>query len=169
MLPKPTTKGLKTWPDEDRAKINPRGKEVAVETEPVWLLFEPYIHTYNMLSDMFEVWGVRKIGLVDEWAVIGWLLRLIESKSMTDVPQLALMNLDAIDSLILPGIWDWLLRYFQAFEIFGETAIVLLSTVPLSSEQQFQVKHQYTRVKNVIYKPLPAMEELHAILLDALR
>lgn len=70
MLPKLNNERMKTWPDEDRAKINPRGKQVAVETEPVWLLFEPNLGWYTLLKAEFSAWSVQTIGFVDALDVI---------------------------------------------------------------------------------------------------
>jgi hypothetical protein len=166
MLPKPTSKGLKTWPDEDRAKINPRGKVVAVETKPVWLLFEPDLGWYSVLRAEFSLWGVRVIGFVDAQAMLIWLLQLIERESKTDVPQLAVVSLD--QTLIFqPGMWDWFLHFCRPFEIFQGMAIVLLHTGPLSPNRAEAISKEYPKVKRAIPIPLPPMNVLRKMLFEA--
>jgi hypothetical protein len=169
MLPKPTSKGLKTWPDEDRAKINPRGKQVAVETEPVWLLIEPDLGWYSLLRAEFSLWGIRIIGFIDPLDVLRWLMRLSDDDFRIAVPQLAIINLDINASLFLPGAWDWILGYFRDSPILRSTAIVLLCGKRLQPKQEAVLKEQYTRVKNVIYKPLPEMTVLRKMLFEAVQ
>jgi hypothetical protein len=169
MLPKPTTKGLKTWPDEDRTKINPRGKQVAVETEPVWLLFEPDLGWYGLLKAEFSMWGVRTIGFIDALEARTWLMGLVRGEAITDIPRLAVISLNPNDLLIFPDTWDWLLQYFRRYEILQATPIVLLCTAPLTPEQEILLKTDYIRVKRVIPKPLPAMNVLRTMLFEAVQ
>jgi hypothetical protein len=160
---------LKTWPDEDRAKINPRGKVVAVDTKPVWLLVEPDLGWYGLLKAEFSSWGIQTIGFIDALDVVTWLMRLEDGESVTDVPQLAVISLDLKDARGLSASRDWLLQYFRRYEILRGTPIAILRTTALSPRQEMLLKQRYPRVKSVIPKPLPGMNALRKILFEAVQ
>jgi DNA-binding response OmpR family regulator len=115
---------------------------------------------YDVLLAMFELWGIEGVAFVDGGEAIAWIDAVDEGRVHGDLPELAILDI-RLPEASGPEVGNRLRKSAKLQNV----AIVLITAYRLSSEEEQSVIEQAGADK-LMYKPLPAMPELRAILDD---
>ncbi|PJF43737.1 MAG: hypothetical protein CUN55_07530 [Phototrophicales bacterium] len=115
---------------------------------------------YDVLLAMFELWGIEGIAFVDGAEAIAWIEAVDEERVHGDLPELAILDI-RLPEASGPEVGNRLRKSAK----LNNTAIVLITAYRLSAEDERAVIEQ-AGADYLMYKPLPAMPELRAILDD---
>lgn len=115
---------------------------------------------YDVLLAMFELWGIEGVAFVDGAEAIAWIDAVDEGRVHGDLPELAILDI-RLPEASGPEVGNRIRKSTK----LKNMAIVLITAYRLSAEEEREVKEQADADK-LMYKPLPAMPELRAILDD---
>jgi DNA-binding response OmpR family regulator len=127
---------------------------------PTWMVVEDEPDIYDVLLAMFELWGIEGVAFVDGGEAIAWVDAVDEGRVHGDLPELAILDI-RLPEASGPEVGSRLRKSSK----LNNVAIVLITAYRLSSEDEKQVIIQ-AGADRLMYKPLPAMPELRAILDD---
>ncbi|NDJ85874.1 MAG: response regulator transcription factor [Chloroflexi bacterium] len=127
---------------------------------PTWMVVEDEPDIYDVLLAMFELWGIEGVAFVDGGEAIAWIDAVDEGRVHGDLPELAILDI-RLPEASGPEVGNRLRKSAKLQNV----AIVLITAYRLSSEEEQSVIEQAGADK-LMYKPLPAMPELRAILDD---
>lgn len=113
---------------------------------------------YDVLLAMFELWGIEGVAFVDGAEAIAWIDAVDDGRVHGELPELAILDI-RLPEASGPEVGNRLRRS----PILGNMAIVLITAYRLSPEEETDVIKQ-AQADRLMYKPLPGMPELRAIL-----
>lgn len=125
-----------------------------------WMVVEDEPDIYDVLLAMFELWGIEGVAFVDGAESIAWIEAVDEERVHGDLPELAILDI-RLPEASGPEVGNRLRKSPK----LQNTAIVLITAYRLSAEEERAVIEQ-AGADHLMYKPLPAMPELRAILDD---
>lgn len=113
---------------------------------------------YDVLLAMFELWGIEGVAFVDGGEAISWVDAVDEGRVHGDLPELAIIDI-RLPEASGPEVANRIRRSSKLKDV----AVVLITAYRLSTEQENEAI-QLAGADRLMYKPLPAMPELRAIL-----
>jgi two-component system cell cycle response regulator DivK len=125
---------------------------------PTWLAVEDEQDLNTLLLGLFEIWGINGIYFEDGGQVLHWLDDVDRGRYKGELPQLAILDIRLPHA---SGI-DIAMR-LRTSDRLSEIPIVLITAYALSPSEEYEII-QRTRADKLIYKPLPEMEILRAML-----
>lgn len=125
---------------------------------PTWMVVEDEPDIYDVLLAMFELWGIEGVAFVDGAEAIAWIDAVDEGRVHGDLPELAILDI-RLPEASGPEVGNRLRKSSK----LNNVAIVLITAYRLSQEEERTVIEQ-AGADRLMYKPLPAMPELRAIL-----
>jgi DNA-binding response OmpR family regulator len=125
---------------------------------PTWMVVEDEPDIYDVLLAMFELWGIEGVAFVDGGEAISWIDAVDEGRVHGDMPELAILDI-RLPEASGPEVGNRIRKSAKLQHV----AIVLITAYRLSSEEERGVIEQ-AGADRLMYKPLPAMPELRAIL-----
>lgn len=125
---------------------------------PTWMVVEDEPDIYDVLLAMFELWGIEGVAFVDGGEAISWIDAVDEGRVHGDMPELAILDI-RLPEASGPEVGHRIRKSAKLQHV----AIVLITAYRLSSEEERGVIEQ-AGADRLMYKPLPAMPELRAIL-----
>lgn len=123
-----------------------------------WMLLEDAPQIYEMLTTMFETWGIDGVAFVDGSSAVEWINKVDRGEVTGTLPELALLDWD------VPFIKGSLVaKRIRESPRLKDVTIVMISAFKLNNEQ---IEEMLTQGKPDDYhqKPLPAVREFRAML-----
>ena len=124
----------------------------------IWMAVEDESDIYDLVLEMFEMWGINGIAFDNATDTINWLAKIERQNTHGELPELALLDIRLPDfsgleiSMAIRGN-KWL----------HNIPIALMTAYHLSAEEEKEVMY-HSQADILIYKPLPGMVELCQIL-----
>lgn len=127
-------------------------------TLPTWMVVEDEPDIYDVLLAMFELWGIEGVAFVDGAEAINWIDAVDKGRVHGELPELAILDI-RLPEASGPEVGSRL----RNSTVLNNMAIVLITAYRLSPEEEIEVINQ-AQADKLMYKPLPGMPELRAIL-----
>lgn len=125
---------------------------------PTWMVVEDEPDIYEVLLAMFEIWGIEGVAFVDGGQAVAWLDDVDNGRVRGDLPELAILDI-RLPEVNGPEVG----RRIRQSPILGNIAIVLITAYRLTPSEERAIIEQ-AQANRLMYKPLPAMPELRAVL-----
>ncbi|NJL95547.1 MAG: response regulator [Anaerolineae bacterium] len=125
---------------------------------PTWMVVEDEPDIYEVLLAMFEIWGIEGVAFVDGAQAVAWLDDVDQGRVRGDLPELAILDI-RLPEINGPEVGQ---RIRQS-RVLGHMAIVLITAYRLTPDEEKSFVAQ-AQANRLMYKPLPGMPELRAIL-----
>lgn len=126
-----------------------------------WMLVEDELDIHDVILSMFEIWGVAGESFTEGPDAIQWINKIDQGR-VERLPQLALVDIRLpTDS----GI-DVSARIRRS-DYISQIPIVLMTAYHLSPQEEIDVMRR-SGADELIYKPLPDMDELREIFYQVL-
>lgn len=123
-----------------------------------WLLLEDAPQIYDMLTTMFETWGIDGVAFVDGAAAVEWIDKVDRGEVTGTLPELALLDWDV--PFIKGNLVGKRLRESPAL---GNITIVMMTAFKLNGDQ---LEEMLTTAEPDEYyqKPLPSVKDFRSLL-----
>jgi CheY-like chemotaxis protein len=109
---------------------------------------------YDVLLAMFEIWGIEGVAFVDGAEAVSWVENVDQNRVRGELPELAILDI-RLPEVSGPEVGHRL----RQSPVLGNMAIVLITAYRLSPDEEEEVILR-AQADLLMYKPLPAMEEL---------
>ncbi len=123
-----------------------------------WMVVEDEPDIYDVLLAMFEIWGIEGVAFVDGAEAVAWIEDVDQGRVRGELPELAILDI-RLPEVSGPEVGSRL----RKSTVLKEMAIVLITAYRLSPDEEQAVIAQ-AQADLLMYKPLPAMPELRAMM-----
>lgn len=129
-----------------------------------WMVVEDEPDIYELLLNMFEMWGIEGVAFVDGEEAIAWIDEVDNGLFKGNLPELALIDIR------LPGFigGEEVGARIRKSSVLGNMGIVLNTAYRLSAEEEQQVI-AIAGADRLLYKPLPEFGEFKPLLETVLK
>ena len=130
---------------------------------PTWMVVEDEPDIYEVLLAMFEIWGIEGVAFVDGGQAVSWLDDVDAGRVRGDLPELAILDI-RLPEVSGPEVG----QRIRKSPVLKDMAVVLITAYRLSPSEEKEVVKQ-AQANRLMYKPLPGMPELRAILDEVIK
>ena len=130
---------------------------------PTWMVVEDEPDIYEVLLAMFEIWGIEGVAFVDGGQAVSWLDDVDAGRVRGDLPELAILDI-RLPEVSGPEVG----QRIRKSPVLKDMAVVLITAYRLSPTEEKEVVKQ-AQANRLMYKPLPGMPELRAILDEVIK
>jgi CheY-like chemotaxis protein len=125
---------------------------------PTWMIVEDTPDLFDVLTAMFEIWGIKGAAFDDAPEAMTWIDEIEAGKFQGELPDLAILDLR------LPnGSGAAIGMRLRQSKYLHNMGIVLITAWKLPVEREALTLRQ-TGADALVYKPLPRMEEFRTLL-----
>jgi len=125
---------------------------------PIWMAVEDEENIHDVILGIFEVWGIAGISFVDGAEAISWIDAVDAGNVVAEMPELAIIDIR------LPGASGVeVSARLRKSERLCRIPIVLITAYRFTPQDEIDVMAQ-AQADRLIYKPLPAINDLRKIL-----
>ena len=128
-----------------------------------WMVVEDEPDLYDTLLAMFDIWSVDGVAFTNGLDAIRWIDDVDADHNGVSLPELAVLDI-RLPGASGPEIGNRL----RKSPLLRDIAIVLMTAYRLTPQQEREVIAM-AQADALLYKPLPAPNEFHARLTNAVR
>jgi len=125
---------------------------------PTWMVVEDEPDIYDVLLAMFEIWGIEGVAFVDGGQAVSWIDDVDQGRVRGELPELALVDI-RLPEVTGPHVG----KRLRESPLLKNMAIVLITAYRLTPQEEEEAM-QISQADHLMYKPLPGMTELRAVL-----
>ncbi len=126
-----------------------------------WMLVEDEPDLYDMIVAMYSMLGVGGVAFVTGEEVFEWIDDVEAGRYDGEMPELALIDIRLPDRINGINVS----KRLRASKALGNMALILMTAYRLSPEQEAQALEEAS-ADLLLYKPLPAFNQLQKMLED---
>lgn len=124
-----------------------------------WMLLEDEPDLYDMILAMYDVMGIGGVAFGSGEDAMDWIEEVDTETYIGELPELALLDIRLPDSI--NGVM--VAARMRASRRLDDTVIVMMTAYRLSNREEEEMMAE-SGADFCLYKPLPAIDELHYIL-----
>lgn len=123
-----------------------------------WMIVEDEPDIYEVMVAMFELWDIKHIHFYDGQDAVEWIDAVDAGHISSELPELAILDIRLPGEVGGPAVGARL----RSSPKLGNIGIVMITAYRLKQAQEEEIIAT-AGADQFLYKPLPAVQELHAL------